>query len=78
MVESVWWPMILKIYGNLSQYLTDHHISKMSHDHGNLLNSIRTKLVGILGQLEVLDSFFYQKLKLIIPIFESFKSDCTS
>ncbi len=70
--------MSSKIFGNLSKYLTEHHISKMNHHHGNLLNSIRMKLVGILGQLEDLDSFFYQKLKLIIPIFESFKSDCTS
>ncbi len=61
--------MISKIYGNLSEYLSEHLISKMNHDHGYLLNSIRMKLVDILGQLEVLDSF--------IPIFKSFKSDYT-
>ncbi len=54
--------MATEIYGNLSKYLTEHHISKMNHDHGNLLNSIRMKLVNILGQLEVLDSFFHQNL----------------
>ncbi len=47
---------------NLSEYLTEYHISKMNHDHGNLLNSTRMKLVDILGELGVLDSIFHQNL----------------
>ncbi len=48
----------------------------MNHDHGNFLNSLIMKLVNILGQLRAIDSFL-SKPKLIIPIFKSFKSDCT-
>ncbi len=59
--------MISKIYGNPSEYFTEHYISKMNHDYGNLLNSIRMKLVDILGQLEVLDSFVSSILNFKIP-----------
>ncbi len=66
--------MSSKPCGNLSENLTEHHISKMNHDHGNLLNSIKMKLTNFLGKLKVLDSLFLSKLKLKIPIFKSFKS----
>ncbi len=64
------------MYGNLTEYLTEHHIIKMNHDHGILLNAKRMKLVNILVHLEILD-LFLSKLALILPIFKSFKSDCT-
>ena len=67
-----------RYYGNPSEYLAEHHISTVNHHNGNLLNSFRMKLVDVLRQMEVLDSIFSSNLKLIIPIFESFKSDCTS
>ncbi len=69
-VESVWGLMTSKIYGNLSDYLTEHHIRKINHVCGNLLNFIRMNLVNIFGHLEVLVSISLSKLNLIIPIFE--------